>query len=176
MADRLTQLQDCFDDVWNILNTHGRHLADNSMQLATQMFASLRYIQVHHSYAEIEGQPSQNPHPAGSTRAQVNGDAGEVNATAAASELQEPVPDSPEIFQASLRELARDLIMKEQQIEYLIGVLPGIGTSEADQNLRIQALEKDLRGTELERQKAMQERDGMLNVLGQLAASCKRIH
>ncbi|KAK8217352.1 Mediator of RNA polymerase II transcription subunit 21 [Zalaria obscura] len=45
------------------------------------------------------------------------------------SNTEEPVPDSPEVFQAALRELARDLIMKEQQIEHLIGVLPGIVTS-----------------------------------------------
>ena len=56
-----------------------------------------------------------------------------------------PEPDTPEVFASRQRELARDLIIKEQQIEYLISVLPGIGSSEADQEARIRELESELR-------------------------------
>ncbi|KAJ5190585.1 Mediator complex subunit Med21 [Penicillium cinerascens] len=62
-----------------------------------------------------------------------------------------PQPDSPRTFAARQRELARDLIIKEQQIEYLISVLPGIGASEAEQESRIRELETQLRDVEKER-------------------------
>ncbi|KAA6410017.1 MAG: Mediator subunit Med21 [Lasallia pustulata] len=107
MADRLTQLQDCFD------------------QLATQFYASLRYISTHHPPSTSNNQPaapaapdpnSQDPNP--------------------------PRPDSPSTFAAAQRELAHDLVLKEQQNEYLISVLPGIGTSEKEQEERIRVLER----------------------------------
>ncbi|KAJ5173421.1 Mediator of RNA polymerase II transcription subunit 21 [Penicillium capsulatum] len=62
-----------------------------------------------------------------------------------------PQPDSPRTFASRQRELARDLIIKEQQIEYLISVLPGIGASEAEQEAKIRELETQLRGVEEER-------------------------
>ncbi|KAJ5613200.1 hypothetical protein N7510_006394 [Penicillium lagena] len=62
-----------------------------------------------------------------------------------------PAPDSPRTFAARQRELARDLIIKEQQIEYLISVLPGIGASEAEQEAKIRELEGELREVERER-------------------------
>lgn len=145
------------------------------------MFASIRYIQTHHSFATIEGQPDQNPHPTSQTQETNAGNAPTTNGNAEANADQtmatsEPAPDTPEVFQAALRELSRDLIMKEQQIEYLVGVLPGIGTSERDQNERIQALEVELRQVEQERRVALQERDDMVDTLGQLAAKCKRVY
>ncbi|GAM84550.1 hypothetical protein ANO11243_025460 [Dothideomycetidae sp. 11243] len=133
MADRLTQLQDCLDD------------------LATQMFASLRYINTHHSFASIQGQPDQQPN-------------------------QKNEDGSAPVFQANLRELARDLVVKEQQIEYLIKVLPGIGNSARDQNERIQRLEQELKDVEAERKQAAVERDEMLGTVEQLAKGCRRVH
>ena len=61
-----------------------------------------------------------------------------------------PTPDSPRTFASRQRELARDLVIKEQQIEYLISVLPGIGSSEKEQEGRIRELEKELRAVEEE--------------------------
>ena len=63
-----------------------------------------------------------------------------------------PTPDSPRTFASRQRELARDLVIKEQQIEYLISVLPGIGSSEKEQEGRIRELEKELRVVEEERE------------------------
>jgi len=145
------------------------------------MFASLRYVQTHHSYAHIEGQPDQNPYTDGNTNSNSAGDAPVIDGTgpdgASQSTKDEgPTPDDPEVFQASLRELARDLILKEQQIEYLITVLPGIGNSERDQNERIHALETELRQVEEERKVAMRSKEDMLGVLSELAASCKRVY
>ncbi|KAL2008613.1 hypothetical protein VTN00DRAFT_6807 [Thermoascus crustaceus] len=68
-----------------------------------------------------------------------------------------PAPDSPRTFAARQRELARDLIIKEQQIEYLISVLPGIGSSEAEQEARIRELEGELRAVEEERERKARE-------------------
>ncbi|KAJ5856498.1 uncharacterized protein N7529_010442 [Penicillium soppii] len=81
-----------------------------------------------------------------------------------------PAPDSPRTFASRQRELARDLIIKEQQIEYLISVLPGIGASEAQQESRIRELETELRGVEIERAEKVRElkklRQRLESVLG----------
>ncbi|KAG9530962.1 hypothetical protein KCU93_g2140, partial [Aureobasidium melanogenum] len=173
MADRLTQLQDCLDD------------------LATQMFASIRYIQTRHQFASIPAQPDMSDPTAPNAPAPLQPNAAPNTLTASAAEqggpdaaaLQQqqdpnhtPGPDDPATFQAALRELARDLVLKEQQIEYLISVLPGIGESEANQSQRIQALEKELREADQERKVALAEREAMLDKLGALAAECKRVY
>jgi mediator of RNA polymerase II transcription subunit 21 len=75
------------------------------------------------------------------------------------------VPDSPRTFAARQRELARDLIIKEQQIEYLITRLPGIDSSEAEQETRIKELEKELRGVEGEREHKAKELRTLVNRL-----------
>lgn len=67
------------------------------------------------------------------------------------------MPDSPRTFASRQRELARDLVIKEQQIEYLISVLPGIGSSEKEQEGRIHELEGDLRAVEDERERKVRE-------------------
>ncbi|KAL4879097.1 mediator complex, subunit Med21 [Aspergillus karnatakaensis] len=87
--------------------------------------------------------------------ANANGAQGAEEAAAAAG--LPPRPDSPRTFAARQRELARDLVIKEQQIEYLISVLPGIGSSEAEQERRIRELEGELRSVEAEREKRVRE-------------------
>lgn len=77
--------------------------------------------------------------------------AGEAPEAGAEDPNLPPQPDSPRTFAARQRELARDLIIKEQQIEYLISVLPGIGASESEQEARIRELEAQLRDVEKER-------------------------
>lgn len=66
-------------------------------------------------------------------------------------------PDSPTTFAANQLQLVRDLIVKEQQIEYLIQVLPGIGTSEQEQEERIKTLEKELRQMQEQRKRKRKE-------------------
>lgn len=135
-------------------------------QLATQMFASLRYINAHHSFASIPGQPDQQPN-------QRNEDGSAPVVQAGQAEHQ---PDEPPVFQANLRELARDLVVKEQQIEYLIKVLPGIGNSAKEQNERIKQLEQELTYIEAQRQEAATERDELLKVVEELAMGCRRVY
>jgi mediator of RNA polymerase II transcription subunit 21 len=67
------------------------------------------------------------------------------------------MPDPPALFAYRQKELARDLIIKEQQIEYLISRLPGIGSSEAEQEARIRELEGELRHVHVERERKAQE-------------------
>ena len=49
------------------------------------------------------------------------------------------------------------MIIKEQQIEYWISVLPGIGSSEKEQEVRLRELEGELRTVEEERERKVRE-------------------
>ncbi|KAI9880120.1 MAG: RNA polymerase II mediator complex subunit [Pleopsidium flavum] len=131
MADRLTQLQDCLD------------------QLATQFYASIRYISSHHDSSPVSNEPKAPP--------------------------EDVTPDSPRTFAAAQRELARDLIIKEQQIEYLISVLPGIGTSEKEQEDRLKVLERELKEAEEERVKAAREKEQVLEKLDRVIRGVRRV-
>ncbi|KAI9695350.1 MAG: RNA polymerase II mediator complex subunit [Bogoriella megaspora] len=154
MADRLTQLQDCLD------------------QLLTQMYASLRYIQTHHAYLPIPTQPSMNPHtsqpPEGSSTS--NG-----HAEAPTEDTGGLRPDPPQVFNAALKELAQDMVLKEQQIEYLIDVLPGIGRSEEEQRGRIRELEGRLKEVEGRRKEAVREREGLVERVEEVVGRVRRV-
>lgn len=68
-----------------------------------------------------------------------------------------PQPDSREVFTKRQHEMAKDLIVKEKQIEYLISTLPGLDTSTAQQNERIRALESELSAVEETRRARREE-------------------
>ncbi|KAJ9636747.1 Mediator of RNA polymerase II transcription subunit 21 [Coniosporium tulheliwenetii] len=163
MADRLTQLQDCLD------------------QLAKQMYASLMYT-LHHS--------APSPFPASRTNTSTSSPLPTAPRTASpptipptrtqnsnkqprripqptptTQPVPAPRPRPPAVFASTLRELARDLIVKEQQIEALIASLPGIGTSEKEQVERIAELERQLREVEEERKEAVREKREVLRRL-----------
>ncbi|KKZ64163.1 hypothetical protein EMCG_01511 [[Emmonsia] crescens] len=166
MADILTQLQTCLD------------------QLATQFYATLCYLTTYHDHSaaippsniptaipQLKKIP-KNPPPATTSATTEKSAAGTAASpqpqqpnTPAAAEVQaqqqesqaEPTPDPPEIFALRQRELARDLIVKEQQIEYLISVLPGVGSSEEEQEERIRRLAEELRVVEAERREKRRE-------------------
>lgn len=155
-TDSLTQLQDCFD------------------QLLTQMFASIRYIDTHHPYAQIEGQSDQSPattaitqpQPPTQTTLPIHPSSNAISSDLAQPPQPPPAQTEAEIrftsrpaFRPTLQELAQDLVLKEQQIEYLIDTLPGIGTSQLSQEARIRELEQELKEVSEERKKwvAVQE-------------------
>ncbi|KAK1143527.1 Mediator of RNA polymerase II transcription subunit 21 [Aspergillus melleus] len=161
MADILTQLQTCLD------------------QLATQFYATLGYLTTYHdnspaipppgistaapALARIPKNSSLPPAPAGAPAgAQASPppshptQAGDAEPGTGDPNLP-PAADAPRVFASRQRELARDLVIKEQQIEYLISVLPGIDSSEEQQERRIKELEKELRGVEEEREERMRE-------------------
>lgn len=83
-------------------------------------------------------------------------------------------PVSPEQFQAGQLELARDLIVKEQQIEYLISSLPGLDNSERDQELTIGELEEELKTAESQRLEAVKEKDEVMAKLDHVLRGIRR--
>jgi len=168
MADRLTQLQECLD------------------QLLVQMYASLHYIDTHHSAKSIPGQVDQftpvqdslpatqatavgtqptqqfgtqigtqaSPPTAQGTQATQATQATTQDAEAVPEQppsSQYPRPDPPNVFDLRMTELAQDLVLKEQQIEVIISSLPGIGNSQKAQESRLRALNRELKQVEKER-------------------------
>ncbi len=83
-------------------------------------------------------------------------------------------PYPPDVFKAGQRELAQDLILKEQQIEYLISVLPGLENSERDQEQMIVQLEEQLKVAEEERKEALKEKEAVLAKLEGVIRGVKR--
>lgn len=84
----------------------------------------------------------------------------------------DPLP--PDQFKEGQIELARDLITKEQQIESLISILPGLENSEKDQEETIQRLERELKEEELRRQEAVKAKEAVLERLEGVIRSVKR--
>jgi mediator of RNA polymerase II transcription subunit 21 len=84
----------------------------------------------------------------------------------------EPIPT--EEFRTGLVELSRDLILKEQQIEMLVSTLPGLDSSEQDQEQSIRELEEELRVAEEQRQEAIREKEQVLADLGKILKSVRR--
>jgi mediator of RNA polymerase II transcription subunit 21 len=150
MSDRLTQLQDCLD------------------QLLTQMFATITYIDTHHSPIKIAGQSDQWGDAAPENTQQES--AQQMHSDQQEPKLgttKEPIADPPALFQSRLKELAQDLVLKEQQVEALAESLPGIGSSQEAQERRLEDLEKELKEVEREevawedeRKKLMERMDG----------------
>jgi mediator of RNA polymerase II transcription subunit 21 len=136
MADRLTQLQDSME------------------QLFTQMFATLTYIDARHPSVSIPPQVDQHIH---NTNASSDAPTTEIDP----NNRHNPEPN-PQVFQDTMRELARDLVVKQAQIEALIESLPGLGRSREMQEWRIEELEAELGRVEVERVEARREREALL--------------
>lgn len=159
------------------------------------MYASLNYIQQKHPYGDIPGQPSQAEPPAPAPKdaqALTNGDgttatnAGAANGTAKVKEEKKEedkkadgapthIPDQPEVFESTMREMARSLILQEQKAEILINSMPGIGHSEENQKARMAALMEELKQVEGERAKAEVDRERMIETLGDVIVGIQRV-
>ncbi|KAL8631362.1 hypothetical protein Q9189_002872 [Teloschistes chrysophthalmus] len=163
-TDRLTQLQDCLD------------------QLALQFYASLRYLSTHHptsTFSPPQTQNSQNPTSQSTTQADStqqpygSTDNNNVNSSSAAATAPpnildiapEQRPDTPRTFAAAQQELAHDLILKVKQIEELVGTLPGLERNEEVQRERLKELERELEVVEEDRRGAVREREEWLGRL-----------
>ncbi|KAK6065862.1 RNA polymerase II transcription mediator [Seiridium cupressi] len=83
-------------------------------------------------------------------------------------------PHPAEVFKAAQVELAQDLITKEQQIELLISILPGLENSEQDQERNIKELEEELKTAETQRLEAIGERKAIMSKLDEVIRSVRR--
>ncbi|KAI0909309.1 mediator of RNA polymerase II transcription subunit 21 [Ustulina deusta] len=131
-------------------------LQDAVDQLATQFIASINYINQHHSLETL------------GPRDQI------VVIPKQEADQQEVDPHPEDIFRAAQVELAQDLITKEQQIELLISILPGLDNSEQDQERNIRELEEELKVAEAQRQEAIKEREETLAKLDTVIRSIRR--
>ncbi|EAS34017.2 mediator for RNA polymerase II transcription subunit 21 [Coccidioides immitis RS] len=166
MADILTQLQTCLDQLATqfyatvaYLTTYHDHSPAIPPPSVPSAVPQLKKIPKNPPpAAPTSGTATNTPGAAGGPSGDTkDAAAGPSNAPQMQQQHQEqppdapPRPDSPNTFLMRQRELARDLIIKEQQIEYLISVLPGIKSSEAEQQERIKQLAEELRVVEEER-------------------------
>ncbi|MCJ1250500.1 RNA polymerase II mediator complex subunit [Trapelia coarctata] len=128
MADRLTQLQDCLDQVQPSLHPSPSPLppllpqTPNHTHPANHPQASnpiLRLPPLHNNAPPLRLPPWR--------------------------------PPSPPTFSAAIKELAHDLVLKQQQIEAIINSLPAIEKSEEEQVARIRELDVEVRAMEAER-------------------------
>ncbi|PQE31411.1 hypothetical protein CJF32_00002006 [Rutstroemia sp. NJR-2017a WRK4] len=153
MADRLTQLQDAVDE------------------LALQFVASLVWVNKHHDFVRVgKNDVVRKETKNGEGAAKVVEDVCAIIADTVI--VVDPLPEDQ--FKDGQLELARDLILKEQQIESLISVLPGLETSEKDQEETIQRLEQELKEEESRRKQALKEKEVVLEKLESVIRSVKR--
>ncbi|KAF7900488.1 uncharacterized protein EAF01_007790 [Botrytis porri] len=144
MADRLTQLQEAIDE------------------LALQFVASLVWVNKHHDYQTLS--------PTDMVRKDAKKD--ESGEALPNEDGLEPLPADK--FKEGQLELARDLIIKEQQIEVLISALPGLEDSETKQHQTILRLEQELKEEEERRKEALKEKEAVLARLEGVIRSVKR--
>jgi len=139
------------------------------------MYTSLRYIKETAPPAPIPGQPllasfsdleSQNPPanpPSNPSQPQnsnsITQTASDPNAPAPTTISQASQDSRQEAFAKDIRELSKDIVIKEQQIETLIANLPGLRTTEDEQVARMRELEHQLQEIEGERVEAVREKE-----------------
>jgi mediator of RNA polymerase II transcription subunit 21 len=82
--------------------------------------------------------------------------------TQAPTQPLQPEQISPEQFQEDIKEFARDIVIKQQQMEALIANLPGLNVSEEQQVERMKQLERELEELEGERLQAVKEKEVLL--------------
>lgn len=194
MTDRLTQLQDCLD------------------QLTSQMLISLHYISTKHPWPRVPGMPipsgaeanffpdpsdiyynasihdrspaTADPRPASGAdtpaAAAVNSHNADQQAAANNADAEEKPPalarpNSPSTFNADLHELAVDLVQKQKQIELLIQSLPGIGTTQEQQETRIMQLEEALRLQDQELREAAALKQELIRKVEDAIVSVRRV-
>ena len=179
MADRLTQLQDCLDQVSRPPSPGPQLSLTNLSQLAIQFYASLKYITTHHptptsfnTHASTNSATNASSNPSTNPTSE-----GPAEQSQSQSQPQDPDyrPDTPTTFVAATKELAHDLILKQKQIEAIIATLPDIGRSEGEQEARIRELEQELQEVEGERAGLVGMKEHLLNRVDSVIGVVKRV-
>lgn len=83
-------------------------------------------------------------------------------------------PQSPDVFDQAQQDLAEDLVMKAQQIEYLIKRLPGLGQGEEQQNAEIRRLVEEVKEMEVKRREKRKEMRKCLEQLDHVVMGMSR--
>ncbi|CAJ2513794.1 Uu.00g019130.m01.CDS01 [Anthostomella pinea] len=130
-------------------------LQDAVDQLAQQFVACIHYINRHHNLETL-------------------GPNDMIRDVPKEQDQQEVAPHPPDVFRAAQVELAQDLITKEQQIELLISILPGLDNSEQDQERNIRELEDELKAADAQRREAVREREEAMAKLDAVIRSVRR--
>ena len=178
MADRLTQLQICLDQLVEQFNATVNYVNNNSDPgMLDEDEASVINIAAN---APVPGQavptapaanlvPAATQSPAQSTTQQ----------SPQSAKQQSPAHQSPQSpdqassglnssasttsnFNNTISELSTDIILKSRQISMLIDSLPGIGVSPESQLKIIEDLTEELKVVDKERSKKIEEKDMML--------------
>ncbi|KAI0387499.1 mediator of RNA polymerase II transcription subunit 21 [Hypomontagnella monticulosa] len=130
-------------------------LQDAVDQLAQQFVACIYYLNRHHNLETL-------------------GPNDQIRDVKQEPDQQEVDPHPDDVFKSAQVELAQDLITKEQQIELLISILPGLDNSEQDQERNIKELEEELKAAEAQRQEAIKEKEDTMAKLDAVIRSIRR--
>ncbi|SGZ52174.1 CIC11C00000003079 [Sungouiella intermedia] len=139
MADRLTQLQVCLD------------------QLVAQFNATINYVNTQSDLAPLDADPNSVINVAANAPLPGKKDQENSEANSAPSGS---APQAP--FEVVINELSTDIILKSRQISMIIDSLPGIGTLPETQLKIINDLINELEQTEKERCAKIKEKDELL--------------
>jgi len=149
MADRLTQLQVCLD------------------QLVEQFNATINYVNTNSELALLDDDPNSVINlavaaPLPGQASSGTGGANTTNASNTASNHPLTKADVEQKFDNTINELATDIILKSRQISMLIDSLPGIGVPPQEQLQIILDLTEELKQVEKDRVEKINEKDKLL--------------
>ncbi|KAF1912940.1 mediator of RNA polymerase II transcription subunit 21 [Ampelomyces quisqualis] len=147
MSDILTQIQDEMDFLLNMMQRQMAHIrvhAPPSVPPGQQRVDT---------FSEIQAKTATENTHAPTAGSQL---------TQAPAPPAQPEPISPEQFRDDIKEFARDIVIKQQQMEALIAHLPGLNVSEHQQLERMKQLERELEDLEAERLDAVKEKELLL--------------
>lgn len=154
MADRLTQLQVCLD------------------QLVEQFNATVNYVNTNSEPGLLGENPSSVPNLAANApipgiqqqQSQGSGEGSnkQTNARNSVSNKPSAKAEAESNFENTINELSTDIILKSRQITMLIDSLPGIGVSPESQLTMVEDLARLLEEVEKERIKKIEEKDKLL--------------
>ncbi|KAH7084327.1 mediator complex, subunit Med21 [Paraphoma chrysanthemicola] len=143
MSDILTQIQDEIDFLLNMMQSQMSYIKRNappSVPPGQQRVDTFAEVQAKTSNENT--QTSTNP--------------------SQPTQTAQPEQVSQEQFQEDIKEFARDVVLKQQQMEALIASLPGLNVSEEQQIERMKQLERELEELETERAQAVKEKEVLL--------------